>query len=207
MGKRGPRGEVHHPEGQVDPKPQVGPPEHNFGPNLSSSKNGQKDPRTQIGHHLRSIKASLKFRGRPLLHQGTPYQRIQAWCIYGIKYHYAPFLISNPTVMFSGHNYVFPIEVPKSITHFKGRLFSHSVLQSLGATRRAFEDPNHLSLQELGCIFFSGLFQGVINNSISCQGIKYFSIPWTPQLVHTGCIQATCMALALLGQFIFHCGN
>ncbi|MBW0588296.1 hypothetical protein O181_128011 [Austropuccinia psidii MF-1] len=29
---------------------------------------------------------------------------------------------------------------------------------SLAATRRPFEDPNHLALQELGCQFSSGLF-------------------------------------------------
>ncbi|MBW0464204.1 hypothetical protein O181_003919 [Austropuccinia psidii MF-1] len=43
--------------------------------------------------------------------------------------------------------------IPKSITHFEGRLFSHSVLQSLKATRRPFKDPNHLALQILGCYF------------------------------------------------------
>ncbi|MBW0542922.1 hypothetical protein O181_082637 [Austropuccinia psidii MF-1] len=36
--------------------------------------------------------------------------------------------------------------VLKSITHFEGRLLSHSVLQSMAATRRPFEDPNHLAL-------------------------------------------------------------
>ncbi|MBW0542028.1 hypothetical protein O181_081743 [Austropuccinia psidii MF-1] len=43
--------------------------------------------------------------------------------------------------------------------------------------------------------------------SISCQGIRYFNTPWTAQLVHTGINQSTCMYLAQLGQFIFHCGN
>ncbi|MBW0509256.1 hypothetical protein O181_048971 [Austropuccinia psidii MF-1] len=86
--------------------------------------------------------------------------RIQAWCICGIIYHYAPILLRNPTVMFSGPNYAIPIQVPKSITHFEGSLFSHSLLQSLAATRRPFKDPNHLALQELDFIFFSGLLQG-----------------------------------------------
>ncbi|MBW0553699.1 hypothetical protein O181_093414 [Austropuccinia psidii MF-1] len=86
--------------------------------------------------------------------------RIQAWCIYGIIYHYAPILLTNQMVMFKGPNYSFSIQVPKSITHFEGSLFSHSVFQSLEATRRPLKDPNHLALQELGCIIFSGLFQG-----------------------------------------------
>ncbi|MBW0593975.1 hypothetical protein O181_133690 [Austropuccinia psidii MF-1] len=86
--------------------------------------------------------------------------RSQAWCIYGIIHHYAPIFLRNSMVMLSGPKYAFSIQVPKSITHFKGCLFSHSVLQSLGATRRPFKDPKHLAQQELGCIFFSGLFQG-----------------------------------------------
>ncbi|MBW0473977.1 hypothetical protein O181_013692 [Austropuccinia psidii MF-1] len=36
---------------------------------------------------------------------------------------------------------------------------------------------------------------------------QVFRIPWTTQLVNTGSNQASCMALAQLGQFIFHCGN
>ncbi|MBW0503117.1 hypothetical protein O181_042832 [Austropuccinia psidii MF-1] len=42
---------------------------------------------------------------------------------------------------------------------------------------------------------------------ISCKDIKYLNNPWTTQLVHTGFNQSTCMYLAQLGQFIFHCGN
>ncbi|MBW0543266.1 hypothetical protein O181_082981 [Austropuccinia psidii MF-1] len=48
------------------------------------------------------------------------------------------------------------------------------------------------------------------------QSLSIFSIivkassiqhSWTSQLVHTGSNQASCMALAQSGQFIFHCGN
>ncbi|MBW0520937.1 hypothetical protein O181_060652 [Austropuccinia psidii MF-1] len=98
------------------------------------------------GHQLRSSKVFPQFRGRPLLHQCTPYQRIQVWCIYGRIYHYAPFLLSNPMEMFSGPNCVLSIQVPKSITHFEGRIFNHLVLQSLAVTRRPVEDPNYLAL-------------------------------------------------------------
>ncbi|MBW0548440.1 hypothetical protein O181_088155 [Austropuccinia psidii MF-1] len=94
--------------------------------------------------------------------------RIQAWYIYGIIYHYAAILPRNPMVIFSGPKYQIPIQVSKSLTHFKGSHFSHSALRSLAATRRPFKDPNHLALQELGCIFFSGLFQGQFQ-----EGIKH----------------------------------
>ncbi|MBW0469737.1 hypothetical protein O181_009452 [Austropuccinia psidii MF-1] len=94
------------------------------------------------------------------LNSWTPYQRIQVWCIYGIIYCYTPFFLRNPMVMLSGPNYIISTPIPKSITHLEGRLFSHSVLQSMTATRRAFEDLNHLALQELGSYFISGLFKG-----------------------------------------------
>ncbi|MBW0579179.1 hypothetical protein O181_118894 [Austropuccinia psidii MF-1] len=42
--------------------------------------------------------------------------------------------------------------------------------------------------------------QGYYIISISCQGRKYSSIPWTIQLVHTGNDQVSCMSLAQLGQ-------
>ncbi|MBW0481909.1 hypothetical protein O181_021624 [Austropuccinia psidii MF-1] len=41
------------PQGQVGPKPQVGPPEPILAPNSNIPKNGQKDPRTQIGQEPR----------------------------------------------------------------------------------------------------------------------------------------------------------
>ncbi|MBW0477917.1 hypothetical protein O181_017632 [Austropuccinia psidii MF-1] len=169
MGQKGGKGAFHRPQGQVGSKPQVCPPE----PILAQISTIPKMAKNHIldnfnpwplettrGHQLRSSKASPQFRGRTLLHQCTPYQMIQEGCIYGIIYHYAPILLRNPMEMLSGPNYVFTIQVPKSITHFKGGLFSHSVLQSLAGTQRPFEDPNHLALQELGCIFFSRVFQG-----------------------------------------------
>ncbi|MBW0466995.1 hypothetical protein O181_006710 [Austropuccinia psidii MF-1] len=97
------------------------------------------------------------------------------------------------------------IKVPRSNAHLEGGHFNSSVWQSVAAIRRPFKDPNHLALQELGCQFHSGLFQGhsqrLYSPLISCQGINYFNTPWTTQLVHTGVNQATCMSLAQLGQF------
>ncbi|MBW0512934.1 hypothetical protein O181_052649 [Austropuccinia psidii MF-1] len=97
--------------------------------------------------------------------------RTQEWCIYGIICHYAPFFLSNQMVMFSGPNYVIPTPVLKSITHFEGRLLSHSVLQSLAATRRPFEDPNHLALQEFACTFFQDSSKGNFKRLSSIQSV------------------------------------
>ncbi|MBW0519833.1 hypothetical protein O181_059548 [Austropuccinia psidii MF-1] len=113
-------------------KARWGPTEPILAPNLKNPKNGQKDSRNHIlatfqpwplettrGHQLRSRKVSPPFMGRPLLHQCTPYQRIQSWCIYGIVYPYAPLFPRNPMRMFSVPHCVFSIQLPKSITHFE----------------------------------------------------------------------------------------
>ena len=78
--------------------------------------------------------------------------------------------------------------------------------------RTLFRDPNHLYLQELGWYIIQDYSKGPILkryyiNAISCQGIKYFHTPWTTQFIRTGLIQSTCVALAQLGHFIFHCVN
>ncbi|MBW0483480.1 hypothetical protein O181_023195 [Austropuccinia psidii MF-1] len=141
-------------------------------PNLNLPKNGLKDPRTKISHFqplasgkhqkppAQVKKAFPSIQGKDSPSQMYSIPRIQAWCIYGIIYQYAPIFLNNPIVMLSGPDYAFSIKVPKSITHFEGGYFSHSVLQFLVATRRPFKNPNHLALQDLGCIFVSELFQG-----------------------------------------------
>ncbi|MBW0524334.1 hypothetical protein O181_064049 [Austropuccinia psidii MF-1] len=197
-----------NPIGKVGPKPQVGPSKP-----ILTLKNGQIDPRTQIGHSqppvaTRSSSASFPLDSGERL-SFTNVLHIKDLGMVNIWYNIP--LCTNFAQQSNGDGFRTKLCHFKSITHFEGSIFIHSVLQSLVATRRPFKNPYHLALQELGCIFFSGLFRGkfqeVIKHPISCQGIKYFSIPWTPQLVHTGCIQASCMALALFGQFIFHCGN
>ncbi|MBW0482615.1 hypothetical protein O181_022330 [Austropuccinia psidii MF-1] len=96
----------------------------------------------------------------------------------------------------------FQIKVPKSNAHFKGGPFNSSVWKYMVAIRRPFKDPNHLALQELGWKFVwdysKGHSQRLYIISISCQGINYFNIPWTTQLVHTGGNQSTYMYLAQL---------
>ncbi|MBW0479085.1 hypothetical protein O181_018800 [Austropuccinia psidii MF-1] len=153
----------------------------------------------------------LIFRGRLLFPQCTPYSRIQEWCIYDIIYHYAPFFLSNPMVKLSVPTYMIPNQVPNPSSILKEDLSAIQSGNSLVATRRLFEDHNHLALQDLGCNLLSGLSKGeMIRGYQSFQSFprnQVLSIPWTTKLVHTGSNQASCMALDQLGQFIFHCGN
>ncbi|MBW0525418.1 hypothetical protein O181_065133 [Austropuccinia psidii MF-1] len=143
--------------------------------NLKEPHFGPRSQGTQFGHsgHIPSRlqewplavtmgPQSPSQRGFPS-RSGTSLTQVcgnQGWCIYGIKYHYASFFLRSPMVKVSGPNYIILIQVPKSITNLRGRLFSHSVLQSLKATRRPLEDPNHLAMQELGCHFTLGLLKG-----------------------------------------------
>ncbi|MBW0498844.1 hypothetical protein O181_038559 [Austropuccinia psidii MF-1] len=80
------------------------------------------------------------------------------WCIYGIIYHYAPFLLSNPMVILSGPNYMIQNQVPNPSPILKEDLSAIQSGNSLAANRRPFKDPNHLALQELGCQLSPGLF-------------------------------------------------
>ncbi|MBW0585276.1 hypothetical protein O181_124991 [Austropuccinia psidii MF-1] len=100
----------------------------------------------------------LSFRGRFSLPQCTPYSRIQEWCIYGIIYHYEPFLLRNPMVMFSGPNYMIPNQVPNPSPILKEDFSATQFGNSLEATRGPFKDHNYLALHELGCQFSSRLF-------------------------------------------------
>ncbi|MBW0470688.1 hypothetical protein O181_010403 [Austropuccinia psidii MF-1] len=75
----------------------------------------------------------------------------QEWCIYGIVYHYAPFLLSNPMVTLSEPNYAIPNQVPSPSPFSKKDFSAIQSGNSLATTRRPFKDPNHLALQRLGC--------------------------------------------------------
>ncbi|MBW0481592.1 hypothetical protein O181_021307 [Austropuccinia psidii MF-1] len=128
----------------------------------------KKHLRTQIGH--KSVhglwkqsaprKDSLQVQGKTSLPSMHSVFKDQEWCIYGIIYHYAPFLLSNPMVTFSGPNYLIPNQVPNPSPSSKKDFSAIQSGNSLAATRRPFKDPNHLALQELGCQFSPGLFLG-----------------------------------------------
>ncbi|MBW0484389.1 hypothetical protein O181_024104 [Austropuccinia psidii MF-1] len=55
-------------------------------------------------HQISSVSLPLNLWGIPSIPSYHPYWRFQAWCIYGIIYHYAPLLLSNAMVTFSGPN-------------------------------------------------------------------------------------------------------
>ncbi|MBW0495867.1 hypothetical protein O181_035582 [Austropuccinia psidii MF-1] len=94
---------------------------------------------------------------------------------------------------------------------FQRRTFQSFSLAIPDRYQQTIQGPQPPGPAVFGLIFHFRILQGVVSrsyqSSISFQGIKYSSTPWTTQLAHTGGIQATCMALALLGQFIFHCEN
>ncbi|MBW0538657.1 hypothetical protein O181_078372 [Austropuccinia psidii MF-1] len=122
-------------------------------------------------------------------------------------------------VMIAGPNYAISNQVPKSTTQFQRK---NSVSQSYNLWWLS-EDHQRIPINlSFRCLVFNlnsippreywtrihhRKFQEVVNHQSSYQGIKHSRTPWKTQLVHTGIIQTACMALAHLGQFIFHCGN
>ncbi|MBW0504902.1 hypothetical protein O181_044617 [Austropuccinia psidii MF-1] len=79
------------------------------------------------------------------------------------------------------------------------------------AIRRLFKDPNHLALKELGWQIFQDYSKGhsqrlfIIQSAgkAASTSIRLEQLNWSIQAA----INYTCMSLAQLGQFIFHCGN
>ncbi|MBW0575520.1 hypothetical protein O181_115235 [Austropuccinia psidii MF-1] len=75
---------------------------------------GQGSPRLLVTTGSAWLNPSPKLEGGTLfIPPCTPYSRLQEWCMYGIKYHYAPFLLSNSMVAFSGPNSMIPNQGPK----------------------------------------------------------------------------------------------
>ncbi|MBW0518688.1 hypothetical protein O181_058403, partial [Austropuccinia psidii MF-1] len=198
------RGKQTIPQGQVGPKPQLGPPEPNLAINHHGTKMAINHHRTHFGPgspwpliatRSAQLNPSPHLEGNSSIPPCTPHSRLQEWSLYGIIYHYAPFLLRNSMVTFSEPNPSFQIKVSKSNAHFKGGLFNSSVWKYMAAIRRPFKDPNHLALQELGWKFIQDYSKGHSQRlyiiSISFQGTKNFNTPWTTQLVHTGGNQST----------------
>ncbi|MBW0573411.1 hypothetical protein O181_113126 [Austropuccinia psidii MF-1] len=136
---------------------------------------------------------------------------IQEWCIYGMIYHYAPFLLSNPMVTFSGPNYFIPNEVPNPSPILKEHLSALSVWQFPGGYQKTIQGPQPPGPAGVGLsILIRTILREIIRGYQLFQSFsrhKVLSIPWTTQLFHTGSNQVSCMALAHLGQFIFHSRN
>ncbi|MBW0464405.1 hypothetical protein O181_004120 [Austropuccinia psidii MF-1] len=114
----------------------------------------------------------------------------QEWCIYGIIYNYAPFLLTNLMVKLSEPYSVIPNQVPSSSPFLKKDFSAIQYGNALAITRRPFEDPNHLPLHRLGChLLFRTIMSAIVRGYQSFQSLsrhQVFTIPWTTQLVHTG---------------------
>ncbi|MBW0508088.1 hypothetical protein O181_047803 [Austropuccinia psidii MF-1] len=132
----------------------------------------------------------LNSRGRFPMLPCTLYSRMQEWCIYGIIYHYAPFLLSNPMVTSSGPNSMIPNQGPKIHHQFQRRTLQLISLAIHGGYQKTISGPQPPGPAGVGLAILSGLFQGPlsegIHHSISFQGSKYFNTPWSTQLFHTG---------------------
>ncbi|MBW0527041.1 hypothetical protein O181_066756 [Austropuccinia psidii MF-1] len=177
MRQKGAKGAVQKPQSQVGPKPQVGPPEP-----VSDPQNPKNHLRTQICHKSvdglwqpseanRSAprKDYPPFQGKTSLSSMRSILKDQKWCIYGIIYHYAPFLLRNPMVTLSEPNYIIPSQAPSPSPFLKKDFSAIQSSNSLAATRRPFEDPNHLALQRLGCHL---LIRTIMREII--RGYQYF---------------------------------
>ncbi|MBW0565280.1 hypothetical protein O181_104995 [Austropuccinia psidii MF-1] len=100
---------------------------------------------------------------------------------------------------------------PQFITDFKEGFFSYSVWQLPGGYQKTIRGPQLPGPAGVG---FSILIRTVRREILRVYQLfkslarhQVLSTPWTPSLVHTGSNQASCMALAHLGQFIFQCRN
>ncbi|MBW0519395.1 hypothetical protein O181_059110 [Austropuccinia psidii MF-1] len=155
MSPKGSNGAAHQP-----PTPGVGPPEPVLAPKPNQPRNGQNTSGPKIGlWKPPEATSSAPRKDSPQVQGKTfPSSRIQEWCIYGITYHYAPFLFRNSMVKLSGPNYMIPNQVPTPSPISKEDFSAIQSGNSLVATRRPFKDPNCLVLQEWGCQFSSGLF-------------------------------------------------
>ncbi|MBW0525310.1 hypothetical protein O181_065025 [Austropuccinia psidii MF-1] len=116
-------------------RPQIGqgPPWTTF--HLMASGNHQRPP-DQLGSIL-----PLNIRVIPPIPPCTPYSRFQEWFIHGIVYHYAPFLLSNSMVTFSGPNSMIPNQGPKIQHPFKRRTLQIISLAIHGSYQNTIQGP------------------------------------------------------------------
>ncbi|MBW0551848.1 hypothetical protein O181_091563 [Austropuccinia psidii MF-1] len=101
----------------------------------------------------------------------------QEWCIYGIIYHYAPFLLSNPVVTLSGPNYMIPNQVPNPSPILKKDISAIQSLQGpqppgpaevvLSFYHQDHSKGNYQSLSIFSIIFKESSIQHSLDNSIA----------------------------------------
>ncbi|MBW0543359.1 hypothetical protein O181_083074 [Austropuccinia psidii MF-1] len=96
-----------------------------------------------------------------------PYSRLQEWCIYGIIYHYAPFLLSNSMVTLSGPNSMIPNQGPKIQHPFWRRTLQLISLEIHGGYQKTIQRPQPPGPAGFGLAIISGLFQGPFSEAIN----------------------------------------
>ncbi|MBW0582628.1 hypothetical protein O181_122343 [Austropuccinia psidii MF-1] len=171
----GPRGQFISPQSQVGPnhkwadliqfwrqKP-INPkwPKTTLGPKFAKNHKMGINQCMASGNHQRppaQSKDSPPAQRKTSLSSMHSVLKDQEWCIYGIIYHYALFLLRKPMMTLPRPNCVIPNGFPNASQISKEDLLAIQSGNSLAATGRPFEDPNHLGLQELGCQFSSGPF-------------------------------------------------
>ncbi|MBW0482750.1 hypothetical protein O181_022465 [Austropuccinia psidii MF-1] len=104
-------------------------------------------------------------------------------------------------VMLSGPNCMIPNQGHKIQHPFRRRTLQLISLAIHGGYQKTIQGPQPPGAAGVGLevqfrIIQRGISQGYYIISISGQGSKYFCIPWTIQLVHTGNTQVSCMPLA-----------
>ncbi|MBW0492118.1 hypothetical protein O181_031833 [Austropuccinia psidii MF-1] len=158
------------PQGQVGPKPQLGPPEPFLAIKTLRTHFGQGPlfspwplaPPDQLSSLL-----ALNSRGILPIPPCTLYSRLQEWCIYGIIYHYAPFLLRNSMVTFSGPNSMIPNQGPKIQFPFQRRTLQRIGLAIHGGYQKTIQGPQPPGPAGVGLGIISGLFQGPFSEVIN----------------------------------------
>ncbi|MBW0492005.1 hypothetical protein O181_031720 [Austropuccinia psidii MF-1] len=109
-------------------------------------------------------------------------------------------------VTLSELHYAFLNQLPRPITHLEGSL-QPLFLTIHGGYQKTIQEPQLPGSAGVGYFFpivfpqgniDPGSFKGNFNALVFIKSVvKASSTPWTTQLVHTGCIQETCMKLAI----------
>ncbi|MBW0505233.1 hypothetical protein O181_044948 [Austropuccinia psidii MF-1] len=197
MRPKGAKGEL-----QVGLKPQVCPPQPTLakkpklvqGPKAHRLEIALKTQAMASGNYQRppaTFKRDFPLNIRETLGpaQWTQVCRNQEWCIYGIIYHYASFFLRNSMLMASGLHYAISNQVPKPITHFKGRLQPLSLTVHGGYQKTIWGSqlpgfpgvvsfiPTVFPQENTGPVFFKGNLKRLLIILISCQGINHSSTP------------------------------
>ncbi|MBW0575179.1 hypothetical protein O181_114894 [Austropuccinia psidii MF-1] len=157
------------------------------GPNLISPTKGQKHPRTQIGQepligHFQPLafwklpEATKSISARFPLHSGERHFFTNVLCTMDsgmVHIWYDIPLCTNFDQKSNGddfRNKLGHFKPSPQIHHpFQRKYFQSFNLAINGTTRRPFEDPNHLALQELGCTFFQDPSKGNLKRLSSIQ--------------------------------------